>query len=157
LKRSGFQLAGKVAQAVKAVQLSALAQRARPGKDGRDGVGAGFLTLQVLVIMARYRTVRGLVLELAAWGDEHAGHHGKAAERGRDHIAHHVSVVVFERPDKAALAADDARHRVVDQRIEIFDAGLFKRGPILGFVQLGKDIFKAVVVDFGNGVLGGKP
>ena len=84
--------------------------------------------------MACHGAVRGLVLKLAAGGDEHAGHHGQAAESRGDHVAHHVAVVVFQRPDEAAAAADDAGHRVVDQRIEVFDARGLKGGLELGFV-----------------------
>ena len=65
--------------------------------------------------MARNGAVRGFVLELAAGRYEHAGHHGQAAKGGGDHIAHHIAVVVLERPDEAALAADHPRHGVVDQ------------------------------------------
>ena len=47
-----FQAVRKGLQVRKAVQLAALAQRARPGEDGGYRVGAGFLALEVAVVVA---------------------------------------------------------------------------------------------------------
>ena len=61
-----FQAVRKGLQVRKAVQLAALAQRARPGENGGYRVGAGFLALEVAVVVAGDGAVRGLVLELSA-------------------------------------------------------------------------------------------
>ena len=83
----------------------------------------GFLTLEPLVIVARHRAVRRLVFIGAVGGDEHARHQAQAAEGRGHHVAHHIAVIVFARPDEAALGAHHARHSIVDQRVEIFDTG----------------------------------
>ena len=101
--------------------------------------------------------VRRLVLVLAVGGHQHAGHHRQRTERRRDHIAHHVAVVVLASPDKAALRADHTRHRIVDEGVEIFQTRRLKLRLELVFVNLGKDVLKAMIVGLGNGVLGGEP
>jgi hypothetical protein len=51
----------------------------------------------------------------------------------------------------------DARDRIVDQRVEIGDAGLFKIGPVGRIVEFLKDILEMMVIGLGDGILGGKP
>ena len=98
-----------------------------------------------------------LVLVVAVGGDQHRGHHGQGAEGGGDHIAHHVAVVVLAGPDKAALAADDAGHGVVDEGVEILDAQGLELLLVLGVVNFLENILEGVVILFGDGILGGKP
>ena len=107
--------------------------------------------------MAGDSSVRGFVFVIAVGGNEHGRHHGERAVSGGDHVAHHVAVVILASPDKAAARTHDARHGVVDERIEIFYARLFEFFLIFVFVDLGKDVLKGVVVSLGDGVLGGEP
>ena len=154
----GFlQRVGVAAQRLDAVQLAALAQRAGPGEQRRDRVGGGLLAFQVLVVMAGHGAVGGLVFIVAVRRDEHRGHHGQRAEGGRDHVAHHVAVIVLARPDEPAFGADHAGDGVVDEGVEIFDAKGLELVFVLGVVNLLEDIFERVVVFFGDGVLGGEP
>ena len=53
-----FQLVGEGHQFGDAVQLTALAQSARPRKDGGHGVGGGLLALQGAVVVALNGAVR---------------------------------------------------------------------------------------------------
>ena len=107
--------------------------------------------------MTGHGAVRRLVFVIALGGDEHAGHHRQRTEGRGDHVAHHVAVVVLARPDEAALGADDARNRIVDERVEVFDARRLELFFIFGGEKIGKDVLEVVVVDLGDGVLGGEP
>ena len=111
----------------------------------------------MLVVVALHRAVRGLVFVDTVGRDEHGGHHRKAAVRRSDHIAHHVAVVVLAGPDVAALAADNACHGVVDQRVKILDADLGKFFLIFRIEYFLKNIFKAVVVCFRNRIFRREP
>ena len=157
LDGSFLQLFTEVRERGQMIQLSALTQRAAPGEDGRHGVGAGLFALQILVIMPGDRAVRSLELEVAVGRDEHARHHRKAAKRGADHVAHHVAVVVFASPDVAALGADHAGYRVVDQRVKVGEPRLIELRFIVRLKDLLKDIFKRVIILLADRVLGGKP
>ena len=99
----------------------------------------------------------GFVLILPVGGDQYGGHHGQAAEGGGDHVAHHIAVVVLAGPDKAALAADDPGHRIVDEGVKIGDAKRFEPGLVLLLKYLLEDILEGMVVLFGDGVLRGEP
>ncbi len=123
------KLVGKRSQRRAAVQLAALAQRARQANSVAIEFVEVCCPLQVGVIMALHGAVRRLVFILAVRRDEHTGHHRQRTERGRDHVAHHVTVVVLARPDKAALRPDHARNCIVDERVEVFDALLRKLFP----------------------------
>ena len=153
----GLELIGKRRKVGKTVELAAFAQRAGPGEDGRHGVGRGLFALQIPIIMARDRAVRGLILRRAVRRDEHGGHHGERAERRGHHIAHHVAVIILAGPDEAALAPDDAGDRVVDQRVEIPQAKRLELRPIALLVFFFKNALERAVVDFRDGVLGGEP
>ena len=107
--------------------------------------------------MAGHGAVGGLELVLAVRADEDAGHHGEGAEGRGDHVAHHVAIVVLAGPDEAALAADDAGHDVVDEAVEVFDAGGLELGLVLGVIHLLEDVLEGVVVFLGDGVLGAEP
>ena len=73
--------------------------------------------------MARHRSVGRLELIFPVRADEHGSHHCQRTESGRDHVAHHIAVVVLAGPDEAALGADDTGHRIVNERVEIGQAG----------------------------------
>ena len=66
--------------------------------------------------------VGGLELHNAVGGHQNGGHHGKAPEGGGHHVAHHVTVIVLQRPDEAAFRAYNPRHRVVNQGVKIGQA-----------------------------------
>ena len=107
--------------------------------------------------MARHRAVCRLVLVGAVRGDEYARHQAQAAERRGHHVAHHVAVIVLACPDETALGAHHARHGVVDQSVEIFDAGFLKLFFIVSVVNFLENILEAVIVNLRNGVFRGKP
>ena len=111
----------------------------------------------MLVVVALHRAVSRLVLVHAVGRYQHGGHHGERAERGRHHIAHHVAIVVLAGPDEAALGLHHARHGVVDQRVEVLDAGLVEARLILGIEDFLEDVLEAMIVLLGDGVLGGEP
>ena len=89
--------------------------------------------------------------------NQHGGHHGQTPESGGDHVAHHVAVVVLQRPNKPAFGPDTAGHSVVNESIEVGDAQFFKLRPVGGFILLFKDPFELPVINLGNGILGGEP
>ena len=140
-----------------AVEFAALAQGPAPREDRRDGIGRGRQALEVLVVMPLHRAVRGFVLVVAMGADEHARHHREAAKGARDHVAHHVTVVVLAGPDETALGLHDARDGVVDEGVEVLDAGLLETRAVLGIEDVGEDVLEAVVVDLRDRVLGRKP
>ena len=111
----------------------------------------------MLVVVALNSAVSSLILVNSVGRYQHAGHHSERAERGSDHIAHNVAVVVLARPHITALAADNARYGVVDEGVEECDTRLVKLSLILVFKDLCKNILKAVVVDLADSVLGSKP
>ena len=106
--------------------------------------------------MLRHGAVGGLELILAVRRHEDARHHGEGAEGSGDHVAHDVAVIVLAGPDVAALGADRASHGVVDQRVEIRDAELFKLRLVI-LVFLLEDALELRVVGLGDRVLGGEP
>ena len=107
--------------------------------------------------MTRHGAVSRLVLVFSVGADQNACHHGKRTESRAYHIAHNVAVVVFARPDVAALRPDNARHRVVDESVKILQAHFFKGFFVIGFVNLLKNLLERAVVFFAYGVLGGEP
>ena len=111
----------------------------------------------MLVVVTLHRAVSRLVLVDARRAHEHRGHHGQRPEGARHHVAHHVAVVVLAGPDEAALGLHDPGHGVVDERVEVLDAGLLEAGRVLIVVDLLEDVLEAVVVLLGDGVLGGEP
>ena len=111
----------------------------------------------MLVVVALHRTVGGLVLIYAGRAHQDACHHGQAAESARDHVAHHIAVVVLARPNKAALSLHHTRHRIIDERVEILDARLRERRSVFAVKDLLENVLEAVVVRFGDGVLRGEP
>ena len=111
----------------------------------------------MLIIMSLNGSVCSFILIISMRGYKYGSHHGKRAERSGDHDAHHIAVIIFAGPDKAALRADHARNRIVDQGIEISDAGFLELGLIFGIKDLLEDVFKGVVILFGDGVLCREP
>ena len=101
--------------------------------------------------------MRSLVLVFAVRAHQHAGHHGQRTKGGGHHIAHHIAVVVLAGPDKAALAANDAGNDIVNEAVEVGNAGSLKFCLVFGVVHLLEDILEGVVILLGNGVLGAKP
>ena len=99
----------------------------------------------------------GLVFIVAVGRDEHRAHHSERAVGSCNHIAHNVAVVVFARPQNAALAAHYARNDVVDEGIHKVYARLFKLLFIVAFVNFVEDILEAVVVSLGDCVLCAEP
>lgn len=91
-----LQRLGKLDQLGRAVELAALDQAARPGKDGGDRVGARLAALLVLAVVPRDGAVGGLGLErLAVGGDEDRGHEAQGAEALGDNVGLDVAVVVY--------------------------------------------------------------
>ena len=72
-------------------------------------------------------------------------------------IAHDVAVVVLAGPDESAFTAHNAGNGVIDEGVEIGDAGFFETILVIAIKDFLENIFEAVVVDLGDGVLGRKP
>lgn len=121
-----------------------------------DGVRGGLLSLQMLIVMALYGSVRRLVLVLSVRCDKHGGHHCQRTERAGTilltHRRHSSCTPRYSRPPTS-----HTRHRVIDQCVEICDAGTFELLRILAVKNLLENILEGVVVFFGDGILGGKP
>ena len=157
VQHGALQLVGEAAKRLVPVQLTPLAQGAGPGVDGGHGIGGGVLAPEPAVIVLGDGAVGGLVFVASLGVHQDAGHHGQGAEGGGDHVAHHVAVVVLQRPDHAAVGADDAGHGVVDQGIEIGDPGGLEALPVLLVVKALEGLLKKAVVLLHDGVLGGEP
>ena len=106
--------------------------------------------------MAADRAVGRLVLVDAVRGHQHGGHHSCGAVGGGQHVAHHVAVVVLAGPDVTAAVFDHPGYRVVDETVFIFQPGVPELFHILLHEHLLENLPEIPVVDFGNGVLGGK-
>ena len=111
----------------------------------------------MLVVVALYGSVGGLVFIVAVRGYQDRGHHGQGAESRGYHVAHDVSVVVLAGPDVTALGFHDTGYGVVNQGVEIGDSGSFKFFSILAVENLLEDILEGMVIFFGNGILCGEP
>ena len=107
--------------------------------------------------MAGDRAVRGFVFELAVRAAEHRSHHRERAESRGYHVAHDVAVIILQSPDKAALASDNARDRIVDQRVEVGEAELIELLFIAFVIQLLEHVAEVHVVLFRNSVLAREP
>jgi hypothetical protein len=151
-----LELVGIVHELGEIVHLTALAEGAAPGEDRRNRVRGGLFTLQVLVVVTGHGAVGRLVLVLAVRGNQDGGHHGQGTEGGGHHVGHHVTVIVLAGPDEAALGTHHARHGVVDQGVEVLDAGGLELLLVL-LEHLVEDGLEAAVVFLGDGVLGGEP
>ena len=95
------------------------------------------------------------VVPLGAY--QNGGHHGQRTESGGDHVAHHVAVVVLERPDEAALGANHPGNGIVNEGVEIGQALFLKLGLVFRVVEVLEDIPEGAVVLLGDGILAGKP
>ena len=98
-----------------------------------------------------------LILIDAVGRHQHAGHHRQRAERGRDHIAHNVAIVVLTCPDVTAVGAYHTRDSVIDQGIEVFDTCFLELLLILVLKYFRENILEGVVVFLGDSVLGCEP
>ncbi len=157
LDAGGFQLIGEGGKIGKTVQLTSLAERARPSVDGGHGVGGGLFTAEIAVVVLGHGAVGGLVLIVAVRGDEDRGHHGERTEGGGHHVGHDVAVVILACPDEAALTSDDAGYGVVNEGVEVADAQLLEFLFVALLIDLLEDQLKGLVILLGDGVLGGEP
>ena len=107
--------------------------------------------------MTLYRTVRRFIFVNAGGGDQYAGHHRQRTEGGSDHIAHHVAVIVFARPDVTAVGTHYARDGVVDQGVEVGDARSLELFLIFVLEYFRENILEGVVVLFADRILGREP
>ena len=111
----------------------------------------------MLIIMALYCSVSRFVFVNAVRRYQNGRHHGKVSVGGGYHVRHYVAVIVLAGPYKAALGADNAGNRIINQGIEILNAQLLKSALIFRVKDFLKNILEGMVVFFGNGVFGGKP
>ena len=107
--------------------------------------------------MSLHGSVGRLIFVYARGGDQNGGHHGKGAEGGRNHIAHHVPVIVLAGPDEAALRFHDAGDDVIDQAVEIGQAQRVELLLIFLFIGLLENILEGMVIFLGNGILASEP
>ena len=129
-------------------------ERAGPGEDAGDRVGAGRAALLVLAIVARHSAMRGLAFDDRAVGvGEHAGHQPQRAEALGHDVALHVAVVVLAGPDVAAVPLQRAGDHVVDQPMLVGDAELLELGFELGVVDLLEGFLEHAVIGLEDRVL----
>ena len=102
-------------------------------------------------------TVGRFVLIVAVGRYQNGGHHGQGTESCGGHVGLHVAVIVLESPDKTALGTDHAGYGVVDQGIEIGDAGFFEGLFELFVIEPLEDGLEVAVIGLGNGILAGEP
>src|SRR6185437_6097835 len=137
------------------VQLGAMGEPARPGKNRRDGIGRGRLALLILPVVSGDRSVRGLGFHSPSIRrQQDACHQAERAETLSDGVGLHIAIVVLARPDIAATPFERARHHVVDQPVFIGDAELFELGGEFGLEHLLEDVLEAAVIGLENRVLG---
>ena len=135
------------------VELAALAERASPCGNRREGIGGDGLSFAPSAVVVDDGPVRSLVFEVAIRRDEDARHHGKASGGGGNEVAHHVSIVIFARPDHAALGADDLRSHVVDECVAIVKAGGFKLALEFLVKDLLEQELEGLIIVLGDRVL----
>ena len=107
--------------------------------------------------MAGDGAVGGLILVLAIRRNEHWSHHSEWTESCRNHVRHYVAVIVLASPDKAALAADNTSHGIINQCIEILDAEFCKLLFIVALIYFLKDFTELGIISLRDGILGSKP
>ena len=107
--------------------------------------------------MALHCSVSCLVLIVSFRRYKHGCHHCKRTECGRDHITHHVSVIVLASPDISSLRFHHARYCVIDQCVKILDSCLFKLLVEFCIIDFLENIFKCMIIFFGNRIFCCKP
>ena len=98
-----------------------------------------------------------LILINTGRGYQHRGHHGKGAKRRRNHITHHITVIILAGPDETSLCFHDSGYRIIDQRIEIGDSCILKLRFKFLFIYLLENILKVMIIFLGNSILSCKP
>ena len=144
---------GIVHERLVSVELAALAERTCPCGDRREGIGGDGLSFAPSAVVVDDGPVRSLVFEVAVRRDEDARHHGKAPGGGGNEVAHHVSVVIFARPDHPTLGADDFRSHVVDERVAVVKTGGFKLVLEFLVIDLLEQEFEGLIIVLGDRVL----
>ncbi len=99
--------------------------------------------VQMLVVMTLNGAVSRLIFIVSVRRHQDRGHHCQRTESGRDHIAHHIPVIILAGPDKTSLCLHDSRDSVIDQRIEVGDSRLLKFFFVILLIQICKEIFEA--------------
>ena len=136
-----------------AIEFSAFLERTCPCGDRCEGLGGDGLSFAPSAVVVDDGPVRGFVFEVAVRRDEDARHHGKASGGGGNEVAHHVSIVIFARPDHAALGADDLRSHVVDECVAIVKVGGFKLVLELLVKDLLEQELEGLIIVLGDRVL----
>lgn len=90
-------------------------------------------------------------------GYKYGSHHGKRAERRRNHVAHHIPVIVLACPDISAFRLHNAGNRIVDQGIEINDACRFELLIIFRIIDFLENVLERMVILLGDCVFCRKP
>ena len=107
--------------------------------------------------MALYGSMCSLILIISLWRDKHGSHHGKRTKCAGYHITHDITIIVFACPDVTAFGFHDTCNCIIDQCIEIGNSGFFKFFLILCVKDFLENVFKCMVIFFGNSVFGCKP
>ena len=109
------------------------------------------------IIVSLNCSVGSLILKISLRGYQYRGHHGKRAKCGRYHVAHNISVIVLACPDKTAICLHNTGYDIIDQTVEIGQAGFLKFILKLCIKDLLENLFKSSIVCFGNGILASEP
>ena len=107
--------------------------------------------------MTLNRSVSSFIFIFTVGGDKDAGHQTQAAKGIRHHVAHNISIVVFASPDVATFRANNSRYRIINQRVEVFDARFLEFFFVFTVIEILKNILEAVVIFLRDSIFGGEP
>ena len=111
----------------------------------------------MLIVMALHGSMGSLVLIIAVRRYQYGSHHGKRAERRRNHVAHHIPVIVLACPDISAFRLHNAGNRIIDQGIEVYDACRFELLIIFRVIDFLENVLERMVILLGDRVFCRKP
>ena len=109
------------------------------------------------VIMSLNCSVSSLILKISFRRYQHGSHHCKRTECGRNHITHNISIIVLAGPDKSTFCLHNTGYDIIDQTVEVSQAGFFKFIFKLCLKDLLENLFKSSIVCLGNGILASEP
>ena len=107
--------------------------------------------------MSLHRSMSSLILIISMRRYQNRSHHSKRSKRRGNHITHHVSVIVFACPNESAFCFHHTCNCIINQCIEVSNTSLFKFFFEIFVEHFLENIFKSMVILFGNRILCRKP
>ena len=109
------------------------------------------------VIMSLNRPVSSLILEISFRRYQYGSHHCKRTKCRRNHITHNISIVILACPDKSAVCFHNTGYDIIDQAVEVSQAGFFEFIFKLCLKDLLENLFKSSIICLGNRILASEP